>query len=72
MSIASVRSVRSVTPVPTVGRSRPPGGNGVSPSPSSGPTTLRQVARAADVSMATVSRVLAGNYPVAPRTRRRA
>ncbi|UED88796.1 LacI family transcriptional regulator [Streptomyces profundus] len=37
----------------------------------SGPTTLRQVARAADVSMATVSRVLAGNYPVAQRTRQR-
>ncbi|KAB8162999.1 LacI family DNA-binding transcriptional regulator [Streptomyces sp. 3MP-14] len=76
MSIAPVRSVSSVPPAPPRGRPRPPSGNAVTPTrtsrtTTSKPTTLRQVARAADVSMATVSRVLAGNYPVAPRTRQR-
>ncbi|MDT0321359.1 LacI family DNA-binding transcriptional regulator [Streptomyces millisiae] len=36
-----------------------------------GPATLREVAERAGVSMATVSRVLADNYPVAQRTRQR-
>jgi LacI family transcriptional regulator len=39
--------------------------------PASSPATLRDVAELAGVSMATVSRVLADNYPVAQRTRQR-
>ncbi|MDT0266045.1 LacI family DNA-binding transcriptional regulator [Streptomyces sp. DSM 44915] len=71
MSNASVRSVTSVPPVGRPGPGGPVRAAGPTASATAGPTTLRQVARAAEVSMATVSRVLAGNYPVAPPTRQR-